>query len=219
MPYYTIAGKVSLDDLKKRIRETDLIPSRISLLDKIDENFSKLKKNSFSTLEDLRENLKNAAKISLVSKQTEIDVSYLTLLRREFEGYFPKPFPIKTFDWLPKNDLTKLENAGLKNSVLLYEALENAKRKNEIITTLGLEKKFIDEIFSLVALTKIQWTSPLTARMLIAAGYDSVKKVAEAEANKLCDSLDSVNKTYKFFKGKIGLRDIQRLIKAASYVE
>lgn len=219
MPYYTIAGKVSLDDLKKRIRETDLIPSRISLLDKIDENFSKLKKNSFSTLEDLRENLKNAAKISLVSKQTEIDVSYLTLLRREFEGYFPKPFPIKTFDWLPKNDLTKLENAGLKNSVLLYEALENAKRKNEIITTLELEKKFIDEILSLVALTKIQWTSPLTARMLIAAGYDSVKKVAEAEANKLCDSLDSVNKTYKFFKGKIGLRDIQRLIKAASYVE
>ncbi len=219
MPYYTNARKVSLDDLKKRIKETDLIPSRVSLLDKIDENFSKLKKNSFSTLEDLRENLKNAAKISLVSKQTGIDVSYLTLLRREFEGYFPKPFPVKTFDWLPKNDLTKLENAGLKNSVLLFEALENAKRKNEIITTLGLEKKFIDEILSLVALTKIQWTSPLTARMLIAAGYDSVKKVAEAEANKLYDSLDSVNKTYEFFKGKIGLRDIQRLIKAASYVE
>jgi hypothetical protein len=54
--------------------------------------------------------------------------------------------------------------------------------------------------------------------MLLAAGYDSAKKVSEADAGELFKALDRVNKESKFFMGKLGLRDIKRLIKAASYV-
>ena len=36
MPYYIDAERVSLDDLQKRIVETDLVPSRRSLLEEID---------------------------------------------------------------------------------------------------------------------------------------------------------------------------------------
>jgi hypothetical protein len=54
--------------------------------------------------------------------------------------------------------------------------------------------------------------------MLVCAGYTNVKMVSKANAEKLCGQLDRVNKENKFFKGKIGLRDIKRLIKSASYI-
>jgi hypothetical protein len=42
--------------------------------------------------------------------------------------------------------------------------------------------------------------------------------VAAADADDLCQALMHVNEGDRFFKGKIGLRDIKRLIRAASYV-
>ena len=43
MAYHINAEKVTLDDLRKRIEETDLVPSRSSLLDKIKDKFTVLK--------------------------------------------------------------------------------------------------------------------------------------------------------------------------------
>lgn len=218
MSYYIDAERVSLDDLQKRIKETDLIPSRCSLLEDIDEKFLKLKVNGFSTLADVRHDLKNPKNLPDLSKRTGIDQAYLTLLRREIEGYFPKAHPISTFDWFQKKDLDTLECKGLKNTLLLYEALNTPKKREEIVIDLGLDAHFIDSLFSLVDLTRIQWTSPIVARMLVSAGYTTVKSVSSANSNELFSELDRVNKENSYFKGKIGLRDVRRLIKAASYV-
>jgi hypothetical protein len=50
------------------------------------------------------------------------------------------------------------------------------------------------------------------------AGYDSAAKVAAADFEDLHQALIRVNEGNRFFKGKIGLRDIKRLIQAAGYV-
>ena len=112
MAYYIDAEKVSLDDLRKRIKETDLVPSRISLLDDLNEKINKLKQQGFLSLADLRKELKNAKNITLLANKTELDSQYLTLLRREIEGYFPKASPIKSFDWLQKKEMKQLEENG-----------------------------------------------------------------------------------------------------------
>lgn len=83
---------------------------------------------------------------------------------------------------------------------------------------LGIDTQTINDLFCLVNLTRIQWISPLAARCLFSAGYNNVKKAAKANAEKMCNELDRINKEKGFFKGKIGLRDIRRLIKAAAYV-
>ena len=219
MSYYLQAEKVSLDDLQTRIEETDLVPSRSSLLEDIKDKFEILKSIGISTLADLRKELKNSKKIPSFSKKTGIEEQYLALLRREIEGYFPKSIPLKSFDWLPKRELSKLEGEGYKNAALLFEALDSSKKREEIINTLKIDAKFIDLIYSLVDLTRIQWVNHTVARMLASAGYTNTKMVSKANAEKLCGQLDRVNKENKFFKGKIGLRDIKRLIKAASYVQ
>lgn len=219
MGYYINSEKVSLDDLQKRIEETDLVPSRSSLLENIKDKFRILKSHGISTLADLRKELRNSKKIPSFSKKTVIEEQYLTLLRREIESYFPKAFPLKSFDWVPEKELSKLEKKGYKSTALLFEALNSAKKREEIINTLGVDAKFIDSIYSLVNLTRIQWVSPTAARMLTSAGYTNAKMVSKANAEELCSQLEKVNKENKYFKGKIGLRDVKRLVKAASYVQ
>jgi len=218
VPYYIDADKMSLDDIKKRIEETDLVPSRIMLKDNIDEQFEKFKEYGFLTLADLRKELKNTKNIPSLSKKTGVNSDYLTLLRREIESYFPRAFPLSSFGWLPKEELAKLENLGYKNSVLLFETLNSPETITKLSNELEFAQEFIDNIYALIDLTRIQWVSPIAARILVAAGYNNAKMVSIADADELCSRLDKVNKDNQFFKGKIGLRDIKRLVKSASYV-
>lgn len=218
MSYYIDAEKITLDELQKRIEETDLVPSRSSLLENIKDNFAVLKKNGYVTFADLRRDLKNSKNIPAISKKTEISSEYLTLLRREIESYFPKAFPTRSFDWLPKKEIEKIEKQGYKNTALLFDVLNSSKKRKEISNDLGIETQIIDALSRLVDLTRIQWISPVAARMLISAGYNDARSVAKANAEKMCNELDKVNKENNYFKGKIGFRDIKRLIKAASYV-
>lgn len=218
MSYHIDAAKVKLDDLLIRIRETDLVPSRSLLLEGIEENFNKLKMNGVLTLADLRKSVKSSKNIVSLAEKTYIHVEYLTLLRREVEGYFPKAFPLSDFDWLDKNEIAKLESKGYGNAALLYEALEVSGEREKVMNLIGLDKDFVDKISTLVDLIRIQWVSPLAARTIDAAGYKNAKSVAEANAEDLCKAIEEANRDNKYYKGKIGLKDIKRLIKAATYI-
>ena len=76
----------------------------------------------------------------------------------------------------------------------------------------------LEVLVRLVDLTRVQWVSPTTARMLVETGYDSASKVAAADAEDLYEALARVNEGDRFFKGKIGLRDVKRVVQAAGYV-
>ena len=54
--------------------------------------------------------------------------------------------------------------------------------------------------------------------MLLSAGYYDAQSVSEADADIMHNKLNEINKGNNYFNGTIGLRDIKRWIKAASYV-
>lgn len=218
MDYYINAEKITLEELRNRIMETDLVPSRAVLLRNITENFDALGRNGYNTFADLRRDLKNPKNIAGTAKKTGIDSGYLTLLRREIESYFPKTFLINEFSGIPKNVIAALEKGGCKNTVLLFEALQSDKTRDALLNSPGIDSGVLEELSSLVNLTRIQWISPLAARMLLMAGYRNAESVAAADAERMCEELDRVNKENNYFKGKIGLRDVKRLIKSAAYV-
>lgn len=218
MSYYINDDKTTLDELKARIKDTDLIPSRAPLLNSIDEIFIALQKAGILTLADLRKETNSAKTISLLADKSKIELQYLSLLRREIEGYFPKPLPLKAFEWLPQIECKKIEAKGLKNSVLIYEGLNTANKRTDLSNELKIDIQFLNSLFNLVDLSRIQWVSPTFARMLLASGYENPETIAKANAEKLYNEVDQANKRNNFYKGKIGLRDIKRLIKAASYV-
>jgi hypothetical protein len=214
--YHIDEDAISLDDLKHRIVATDLVPSRACLLDDIDARFSSLKRSGCLTLGHLRMQLRNRKSISHFTKQTGIDSQYLILLRREIESYFPKTFPIDSFDWIDDAERAALKAQGLKDTRRIYEALHSPERGD--VLGCGVSRETIEALASLTDLTRIQWTSPVAARMLLAAGYDGSQMVASADPERLCDDLDEANRRGQYFRGKIGLRDVKRLVQAASYL-
>lgn len=218
MAYHIDAENVSLDDLRKRIEATDLVPSRASLLDGIQAIMTVLKEQGITTLAQLRNELKNAKRLAVLAKATGIDAQYLTLLRREIESYFPKPFALKAFNWLPKDEIAKLEKNGMKDTAAFYAAASSTKSRTALAKSVMVDVAVLKALTQFADLTRVQWVSPTTARMLVEAGYDSASKLATANAEDLCEALVGVNEGDRFFKGKIGLRDIKRLIRAAGYV-
>jgi hypothetical protein len=218
MAYHIDAENIGLDDLQKRIEGTDLVPSRASLLDGLKMKLRALEQQGITTLASLRNELKNAKRREALSNVTGIDVQYLILLRREIEGYFPKPSALKAFDWLPKEEIAKLEENEIRDTAALYQAAVSVADGTELAESTGVDAAVLEALVRLAGLTRIQWVSPIAARMLVEAGYDSAAKVATADSEELCQALVRVNEGDRFFKGKIGLRDIKRLVRAASYV-
>lgn len=218
MTYHIDAENVTLDDLRKRIEDSDLVPSRASLLDGLKMKFDALELQGITTLANLRHELKNAKRLEAVSNVTGIDRQYLILLRREIESYFPKPMALKAFDWLPRGEIAKLEENGVRDTAALHQAISSGKSRTELAKSTGVDAAIFETVVRLADLTRVQWVSATAARMLVEAGYDSASKVAAADATVLCAALGRVNEGNRFFKGKIGLRDIKRLVRAAGYV-
>ncbi len=218
MAYHIDAEKISLGDLQKRLKATDLVPSRASLLDELGTKMKSLEKQGITTLADLRNELKTSKRLEALAESTGIETQYLTLLRREVEGWFPKPPLLKDFDWLPKSEIAKLERDGFRDAAALYEATDSKSKRTALAKSTGADPATLETLAQLVDLTRVQWTSPTTARMLLEAGCTGSAKLAKMDADELCEALARVNIGNKFFKGRIGLRDVKRLILAASYV-
>jgi predicted flap endonuclease-1-like 5' DNA nuclease len=211
MNYCFNAEALSLSDLKNRITSTDLVPSREPLLNGLDGALAQLEGLGIKNMAGLRRELKDNKRLFAIADQTGIDKDYLALLRREVESYIPKPFSLKNFDWIPAEEIAKLDVAGVKTTADLFENPEKAKAS-------GLETTRLDHLLKCADLTRIQWVSPLTARMLIGAGYATPASVAAAIPEELDKGMQAVNTENAWFNGRIGLRDIMRLIEAARYV-
>lgn len=216
MGYYVDDGAADLDYLRNRLYATDLIPSHQALLEGIDKNFAALELAGCKSMRELRARLKNAKAISSLAEQSGVDLNYLNLLRRAVEGFFPKPKPLAAFDWLDLGVVDKLEKAGIKDSRQLH--LAAGCGAETLGAKIGLDADALAELIALSDLSRAQWVSPAFARALYAAGYDNAAKVAAADAETLCQAIEDANAKARFYNGKIGLRDVKRLITAASYV-
>lgn len=214
---YSKPETISLDDLRNRIMKTDLVPSRAVLLEDINTVFEKLKGQGIKTWLDLQKAIKNPKKIVEFSEKAGIDFQYLVLLRREIEGYHPKPFDLKDIDWVPQAVITRLLENEVTTSDLLFSKCSDLQARLLFADEIGVEREMINYLANLASLCRVQWVSPNTGRMLLEAGYESCQKLSSADANELFTAMDRVNENGKYFKGTIGLRDIKRLIEAAKY--
>jgi hypothetical protein len=217
MTEYSKPETVSLSDLLLRIKSTDLVPSRAALLEDIDILFERISKEGIQTWMDLQKAIKNPKNIESFSKATGINPQYLVLLLREIEGYHPKSFDLVDIDWVSQDVINELVKNGITNSEELLSKNEDQNCQLRFAEQVGIDPKPLDYLVRLSELTRVQWVSPITARMLIEAGCDNCQKLASADGEILCAEVDRVNKQKGYFNGKIGLRDINRLIQAAKY--
>lgn len=216
MSYTVDANAMGLEQLRQRLEGTDLIPSHQALLESLPKRLASLKGAGIKTVSALRERLKSAKSLAALAEDSGIDPEYLKLLRRVIEGFFPKPQPLRGFAWLDPRVIAKLGEIGITDSRQLYEAA--AAGLTALAKKSGLSKQALSECVALSDLSRVQWVSPTFARVLVAAGFVSAAEVAEADPDALYSAVTTANSGALYYKGKIGLRDIQRLIAAASHV-
>lgn len=207
---------VDLDDLRARLDDTDLIPSQQPLLDNIERRFALLDQAGVSSVADLHQQLRGPKSLEALAEASGVDSDYLVLLNRTVSGFFPKPRAFKDASWLDDTVVSSLTHAGIKNTAQFTEAATNGVP--ELEKQLHLSSGQLSEVVALCDLSRVQWLSPNFAGALIAAGYRTADAVAEVNPQTLHAATAEANDRSMFYRGNVGLRDIQRVIQAARYV-
>ena len=66
-----------------------------------------------------------------------------------------------------------------------------------------------DELFCLCDLVRINGVGPVAARAFYEAGYSSTSDVAIADAEDMLEKVSAVNKVHRYYKAKLGIKDMQ----------
>ena len=217
MTDYSKPENVSLSELKTRIRSTDLVPSRVMLIEGLESAFEKFSQRGILTWLDLRKCIQNSKHLEDFANETGISLQYLVLLRRETESYQSKPFLIKDVHWISNDIIAKIIGNGITDSEMLLAQIIETKQIDEFAGNVGIDCETVEHLVKLAKLCRVQWVSPTTARMIIEAGFETCQELACADAGELYKAMARINNNGKFFRGTIGMRDTKRLIEAAKY--
>ena len=76
----------------------------------------------------------------------------------------------------------------------------------------------MQELSSLCNLVRINGVGPAAARVLYEGGYTNIGEIAHAKANKLLERMIAANGNERYYKAKLGEKDMQFIIDAANIV-
>jgi hypothetical protein len=215
MPYHLDFSKLTLSDLKAKLERADLIPSQLPLLDGIGGKMSALKKAGVSSLEDLSAALRGSRGPASLSSKSGVAEDYLVLLRRALEGFRPKPARLGEYPGVEPEVVEALAALGFRDSKGLYEAASDSASAAVLARKAAVPAKAVRELLCLCCLSRVQWVSPAFARTLYEAGYESAAALASARPEDVYESVLRANEGGRFYKGKVGLRDMGRLVALA----
>lgn len=216
MPADAAQRATSLADIRDRLEHIDLIASQQPLLEGIADRFAALEGVGIDSAAELLARLKSKDAIETVASESGVDAAYLNLLRRAVNGFFPKPRRWKEFESLDAAEVAALADAGIKNTRQLFDAASDDRPA--LAKRAKLAEPRLSELVAAADLTRIQWVSPAYASALVAAGYTTPAAVAAADPEALGVTIEDANAGARFYRGKVGLRDLRRLVEAARYV-
>lgn len=218
MDYYIDFKKITIDDLKIRLKEADLLPSQKILKENIDNRLERLKKHDIKNLYDLHEKLKTKDKVAAIAEETDLPEKYLIILRREVNSYHPKPNNFKDFPGIKPDTLQKLEEIGIKHTLHIFDKILTRKSRVDFANKSGISDDEILELTKLTDVSRIKWVGPIFARLLIESGIDTVEKVTHTQYERLYTKLSKINEDKKYYKGKFGLNDMKLCVEVSNDV-
>jgi hypothetical protein len=213
MGYYIDLTRISIDVLKERLKNNDLLPSQQILKEDIDERFRIIKFLKIKTVEELKQALKTKRDVSRFSAETTLPEDYLTVLRREINSLHPQPRKIKEFPCLSDKVRSKLENAGIRTTVELFDRIATKSGREVLRKETGINQEEILLLTKLTDLSRIRYVNQTFATLLVNSEYDTTEKIKKADYKELYKKLMEINTENNIFKGKIGVNDIKFLVK------
>jgi len=203
--YHIHLEKYSLQKFKHNLESRDMIPSRVSLKEDLDDRFRVLDNAGITNLKELVTALKTKPKVEEFSKETGLSIQYLTLLSREARSYLPNPVRLDKFSGVSSATIEKLEATGIKNSRHLFNAVQTKAEREELAQQVEIPIEHLDELFGLSDLSRVYGVGPVFARMIYDVGIQSVRKFVRYSANEFINIYET--QTQK--KADFGINEIE----------
>lgn len=213
--YFIDIEQFSLTKYRNILERSELLPGRRILYDKTKERFDLLTKYGIRNLLMLVQALKSSDKIKQLSIETNIPTDYLIILRREVNRLLPKPVSISDFPEADKSLISKLNNKGIKNTLQLFEKCDTIKKRLTFAKEINAPISTLEELTKLSDLSRIWGVGPIFSRIFYETGKDTIKKVANANAQNLHAQLAEVNKIKEYTKVKFTVKDVELCIEIA----
>ena len=212
MNYNIDLSKIDIQKYKTFLKAQYLIPSRQILHENIDANFKIFEKRGFKNLSDLKRAISASAKIEKFSEETKIPAEYLNILRRELGTFDKKGIPFKDFPIIDGGTVSELEKNGIKNTKDFYEFYYSKNNEKQVTAGLNIPAQTVKCLLSLSSLVRINGIAALAAVTFYEAGYQSAEDIAGASKEEMLQKITEVNDEKKYYKAKLGLKDMQFVI-------
>lgn len=216
MSYHLDLGHLDLSFLKKRLSEEDLIPSHEILREELDTHIVRLERAGITTLSELKERLTKEQTRSELGKISGISAAYLNILKRVLNGYTPKGVKLSEYPQTKNSIIKALDEHQIRDSITLWNRTCSKKARAIVANECAVDPLELDELVCLSDLSRIQWVSPLFARLLYNAGYKTVFLVSKGKRCEMVQKVKEETNNQSIFKGTVGERDISRLVYLAS---
>ena len=213
--YHLNIEKYSLQKFKNNLKSRDMIPSRVSLKDELDERFKKLEINGISNLKELIDTLKTKPKIELFSNETGLTTEYLTLLKREAKSYLPNPVRLDKFPGIPTKYVERLEAEGINNSRQLFNEAKYRIERERLSQRTEIPIEIVNELVCLSDLARAYGVGPVFARIIYDVGIKSIKMFVENSAEEFIRIYEEREQK----KADFGVNEIQFSLKLAKELD
>lgn len=218
MSYYVDLTTISLEEFFAKIQAVSVLPSQKILAAAPEESYRRLKNAGICQLHELQAEVKTKDKLKAFAQKTGLTEEYLTLMRRELDRYHPKPISFRDIPGLTNEVLEKLRRNNIHNTLQLFDRVIMAGDREELAGQLGIAPDSVLELTKLADVSRIMYTTPSFARLLIAAQYDSAQKIAAADPGELYRKLAALNNAQAYTKARFREKDMQLFIRYAQDV-
>jgi len=213
--YHIDSEQFSLDQFKESIRAREMIPSRVSLKEDLDERFQILADFGITNHQELMDVLKTKPKIEEFSEKSDLSVEYLTLLNREAKSYLPNPVRLDKFPGVGVQTVQKLEAEGITNTRHMFYAAKDETDREQLSKDTGVAIEEITELYCLSDLSRAYGVGPVFARLIYDVGITSMQEFVECSAKDFIRIYEE--KTQK--KADFSVDEIQFSIELARKLE
>lgn len=203
--YHIDLEKYCLYRFKENLESREMIPSRMSLKDELDERFRVLKNQGIQNLKHLIDALKTKPRIIRFSKETGLSIEYLTLLKREAKSYLPNPIRLDKFPGIPKKYAERLISEGIINSRHMFNLAQDKEQRKRLSLSTGIPIEVVDKLFCLSDLARVYGVGPVFAQMIYDVGIKSINDFITYSAEDFIRIYEAANQK----KADFGVNEIQ----------
>ncbi len=183
--------QISLNRFKQMLATKDLLPGRVLLRDDLDARFNAIAKLGINNMLELSAALKTKKRLDQFVEQTGLPEDYVVLVRREVSSYVSKPVNLDKPPNVNQSYICRFADADIKTTKHLFGQASTPEQRRDLSTRLDIPLNALEELTRLSDLSRIIGIGPISARLLLDAGIDSVEAFANTSTNELVEMLNA----------------------------